>query len=140
MRILVVDDYEAVRKGICATLSSRLDIEVCGQAANGREAIWKARELNPDLIILDITMPILDGTSAAREIRKFMPDIPILFFSMHDSEQVVQQARAIGVQGLVVKTKSAETLLNAVDALINKQTFFPALGSNLHRPGGPTTR
>jgi DNA-binding NarL/FixJ family response regulator len=126
-----VDDYEAVRKGVCAILSSRLDIEVCGEAANGREAIRKARELNPDLIILDITMPILDGTSAAREIRKFMPAIPILFFSMHDSEQVVRQARAIGVQGFVIKTQAAETLLNAVDALINKQTFFPALGSNL---------
>jgi DNA-binding NarL/FixJ family response regulator len=130
LRILVVDDYEAVRKGICAILSSRFDIEVCGEAANGREAIQKARELNPDLIILDITMPILDGTRAAREIKKVMPDIPILFFSMHDSEQVVQQARAIGVQGLVTKTQAAMTLLNAVDALINKQTFFPALGSN----------
>jgi DNA-binding NarL/FixJ family response regulator len=130
LRILVVDDYEAVRKGICAILSSRLDIEVCGEAANGREAIQKARELNPDLIILDITMPLLDGKSAAREIRKFMPDVPILFFSMHDSEQVMQQARAIGVQGFVIKTQAAKTLLNAVDALINKQTFFPALGSN----------
>jgi two-component system response regulator NreC len=119
-----VDDCEAVRKGVCGILSSRLDIEVCGEAANGREAIRKARELNPDLIILDITMPILDGTSAAREIRKFMPDIPILFFSMHDSEQVVQQARAMGVQGFVIKTQAAETLLNAVDALNNKQTFF----------------
>jgi DNA-binding NarL/FixJ family response regulator len=124
LRILVVDDCEAVRKGVCGILSSRLDIEVCGEAANGREAIRKARELNPDLIILDITMPILDGTSAAREIRKFMPDIPILFFSMHDSEQVVQQARAMGVQGFVIKTQAAETLLNAVDALNNKQTFF----------------
>jgi DNA-binding NarL/FixJ family response regulator len=73
-------------------------------------------------------MPILDGKSAAREIRKCMPDISILFFSTHDSKQVVQKARAIGVQGFVIKTQGGETLLNAVDAP-NDQTFSPLWGA-----------
>jgi YesN/AraC family two-component response regulator len=78
VRVLIVDDYEAVRKGVCAILSSRLDIEVCGEAGNGKEAIDKATALRPDLIILDVTMPILNGFDAAREILKVLPDVPIL--------------------------------------------------------------
>ena len=73
LRILIVDDHEAVRKGVCAILSARLDIEVCGEAVNGKEAIEKTKELKPDLIILDVTMPVLNGFDAAREIRKILP-------------------------------------------------------------------
>lgn len=124
MRILIADDHEAVRKGLCAILSSRNDIEVCGEAANGKEAIEKALELSPDLIILDITMPELDGMGAAKEIKKFLPDVPILFFSMHDSKQLIRAAKLLGVQGCVNKAHAAEMVLNAVDALLQKQTFF----------------
>jgi CheY-like chemotaxis protein len=67
LRILIVDDHEAIRKGVCAILSARLDIEVCGEAANGKEAIAKTKELQPDLIILDVTMPVLSGFDDARE-------------------------------------------------------------------------
>ena len=70
MRILIADDHEAVRKGVCAILSAREDVEICGEAENGKEAIEKAHALKPDLIILDITMPVLSGFEAAREIRK----------------------------------------------------------------------
>src|ERR1700684_2611072 len=81
LRILVADDHESVRKGVCVILGTRADIEVCGEAANGREAIDKAQELKPDLIILDITMPVLSGIDAAEMIRKTLPNVPILFLS-----------------------------------------------------------
>ena len=125
MRCLLVDDHESVRAGVTAILSSRTDIEVCGEASNGREAVEKARELKPDLIILDVTMPVMDGINSAKEIRSFLPDVPILFFSMHDGIYLVHEAKMAGVQGFVSKTDARATLLDAVDALANKQTYFP---------------
>jgi DNA-binding NarL/FixJ family response regulator len=125
LRILIADDHEAVRKGVCAILSSRLDIEVCGEAVNGKEAVEKAKELRPDLIILDVTMPILNGFDVAREIRKSLPGIPLLMLSMHQSAQLVEEAKRIGVKGYVTKTQAAETLLKAVDAVCSDETFFP---------------
>ena len=125
IRILLVDDHESVRAGVTAILSSRTDIEVCGEASNGREAVEKARELHPDLIILDVTMPVMDGINSAKEIRSFLPDVPILFFSMHDGIYLVHEAKMAGVQGFVSKTDARATLLDAVDALANKQTYFP---------------
>jgi DNA-binding NarL/FixJ family response regulator len=125
LRILIADDHVAVRKGVCAILSSRLDLEVCGEAENGKEAVEKAKQLRPDLIILDVTMPVMSGFDAAREIAKILPEIPILMLSMHDSRQLAEEARKIGVKGYVAKTQAVETLLQAVDALLGKQTFYP---------------
>jgi two-component system nitrate/nitrite response regulator NarL len=125
MRCLLVDDHESVRAGVTAILSSRPDIEVCGEATNGREAVDKARELQPDLIILDVTMPVMDGINSAKEIRAFLPDVPILFFSMHDGVYLVHEAKMAGVQGFVSKTDARATLLDAVDAVVKKQTYFP---------------
>ena len=125
MRCLLVDDHESVRMGVTAILSSRPSIEICGEASNGKEAIEKARELQPDLIILDVTMPILDGINSAKEIRKFLPEVPILFFSMHNGVYLVHEAKLAGVQGFVSKTEARATLLHAVDALAKKQTYFP---------------
>jgi two-component system, NarL family, nitrate/nitrite response regulator NarL len=125
MRCLLVDDHESVRAGVTAILSSRANIEVCGEASNGREAVEKARELHPDLIILDVTMPVMDGINSAKEIRTFLPDVPILFFSMHDGVYLVHEAKMAGGQGFVSKTDASATLLDAVDALANKQTYFP---------------
>jgi DNA-binding NarL/FixJ family response regulator len=106
LRLLIADDHETVRKGIRSILASRSDIEVCGEAANGREAIDQAVELKPDLIILDINMPVLGGFAAAQEIKRLMPDVPILFFSMHESKRMVEEAKAIGIQGFVAKDRS----------------------------------
>jgi DNA-binding NarL/FixJ family response regulator len=124
LRILVADDHEAVRKGVCAILSAREDVEICGEAENGKEAIQKAHDLQPDLLILDITMPVLSGFEAAREIRKTLPHLPILILSMHESNQLIEEAKKIGVQGYVTKTQVGATLLQAVDALLRKETFF----------------
>src|ERR1700688_3700614 len=125
LRILVADDHESVRKGVCVILGTRDDIEVCGEAANGREAIDKALELKPDLIILDITMPIVSGIDAAEMIRKTLPSVPILFLSMHQSKQIIAEAKRVGVQGYVKKSDAAATLLHAVDALLRNEPFFP---------------
>jgi DNA-binding NarL/FixJ family response regulator len=130
MRCLLVDDHESVRVGVTAILSSRPDIQICGEASNGKEAVEKARELKPDLIILDVTMPVLDGINSAKEIRKFMPDVPILFFSMHNGVYLVHEAKLAGVQGFVSKTDARATLLDAVDALVKKQTYFPDRGTS----------
>ena len=128
MRILVADDHETVHKGVCAILSSRLDLEVCGEAANGKEAIEKAKTLRPDLIILDVTMPVMNGFDAARELTKILPEIPILMLSMHESIQLVEEAKRIGVKGYVAKNQATDTLLQAVHALLGKAIFYPSPG------------
>ncbi len=106
-------------------LSSRKDLHICAEAKDGKEAIEKANEFKPDLVILDITMPVLSGFEAAREIRKTLPDVPMLILSMHESNQLVEEAKKLGVQGYVTKTQVGTTLLLAIDALLKKQTFFP---------------
>src|ERR1700719_722016 len=130
MRCLLVDDHESVRMGVTAILSSRPDIQICGEASNGKEAVEKARELQPDLIILDVTMPVLDGINSAKEIRKFLPDVPILFFSMHNGVYLVHEAKLAGVQGFVNKTDARATLLDAIDALAKKENYFPDHGAS----------
>jgi len=133
MRCLLVDDHESVRMGVTAILSSRSNIEVCGEAVNGQEAVEKARDLKPDLIIMDVNMPVLDGIHSAKEIRTFLPDVPILFFSMHDGVYLVHEAKMAGGQGFVNKSDARATLLDAVDALIKKQTYFPDRSTSTRR-------
>jgi DNA-binding NarL/FixJ family response regulator len=125
VRIVVADDQEVVRKRVVATLLSRGDLEVCAEASNGKEAVQKTKELNPDLVILDITMPELNGLDAARQIRLFAPNMPILILSVHKSKQVVEEAKKIGVRGYVTKGDAIQKLLLAVDTVLQNQTFFP---------------
>jgi DNA-binding NarL/FixJ family response regulator len=125
LRILIADDHEIVRKGICSILESRKNIDICGEASNGQDAVEKASQLNPDLIILDVTMPNLDGFAAARQIRTFLPEVPILILSMHAGPSVVREAQQAGAQGFVSKSEAGHVLLKAVDAVLQGQTFFP---------------
>jgi DNA-binding NarL/FixJ family response regulator len=127
LRVLIADDHAAVRKGVCTILTQRLDLEVCGEAENGREAIEKAKALEPDLIILDVTMPVLSGFEAAREIRKVLPKTPILILTMHGSRQLVEEAKRLGLNGYVGKTQATETLLQAVDIVLTGGTFYPPI-------------
>jgi DNA-binding NarL/FixJ family response regulator len=124
LKVLIADDHEAVRRGVCAILSSRKDVEICWEAENGKDAVDQALANKPDLIILDITMPVFSGFEAAREIRKKMPKVSILILSMHESNQLIAEAKKIGVQGYVTKTQVGSTLLLAVDALLRNETFF----------------
>src|SRR6267143_5196135 len=123
LRVLVADDHEMIRLGLCELLQSR-QIEICAQATNGGEAVEKSRQLSPDLIILDISMPVLGGIEAARQIRVFLPDVPILFFSTHNASHLVALVQSVGAQGFVAKDQMAATLLEAIEALREKKTFF----------------
>ncbi len=126
VRILVADDQEGVRRRVIATLVSHEGYEVCGEAVTGLEAVEKARELKPDLIILDVTMPEMNGLDAASRIRAFAPKTPILILSVHKSRQLIEEARRIGVRGYVTKGEEVQKLVQAVDAVLQNETFFPA--------------
>jgi DNA-binding NarL/FixJ family response regulator len=110
-----------------------LGVEICGEAVNGREAIDKAKELNPDVIILDVTMPVLGGFDAARLIRKLLPDTPIIMLTMHESNQLVQEAKKLGVNGYVAKSQAGQVLLQAVDTVLKNQMFYPDPAQDIQR-------
>ena len=126
VQILVADDREAIRRQVRLILASRPNLEVCAEAADGTEAVEKTRELNPDLVVLDITMPKMNGLEAAREIKSFAPEIPILILTVHKSKQLMEEAAKIGVRGYVTKADASQNLLTAVDAVLQKMTFFPS--------------
>jgi DNA-binding NarL/FixJ family response regulator len=124
VRILIADDHEVVRKGVRSILQSQQNLEVVGEATNGQEAVRKATQLQPDLIVLDVSMPILDGFSAAKQIKQALPTVPILMLSMHAGAEMVRASKAAGAQGFVTKTEVASVLLKAVDALLQGYTCF----------------
>jgi len=125
VRILVADDQEGVRKRVIAILTSRKGFEVCGEAITGKEAVQLAKELKPDLIVLDITMPEVNGLDAARQIRDVAPDTLILILSVHKSSQLMEEARKVGVRGYVTKGEAVQKLVQAVDAVLQDRSFFP---------------
>jgi DNA-binding NarL/FixJ family response regulator len=125
VRILVADDQEGVRKRVIATLGSRKGFEVCGEASTGKEAVQLAKELKPDLIVLDITMPEMNGLDAARHIRDFAPDTLVLILSVHKSRQLMEEARKVGVRGYVTKGEAVQKLVQAVDSILQDRSFFP---------------
>jgi DNA-binding NarL/FixJ family response regulator len=125
VRILVADDQEGVRKRVIATLTSREDFEVCGEASTGKEAVRLAKDLKPDLIVLDITMPEMNGLDAARQIRASAPDALILILSVHKSKQLMEEARKAGVRGYVTKGETVQKLVQAVEAVLQDRSFFP---------------
>ena len=108
IRVLVVDDYERFRRIVCSTLGKRRDLQVVGEASDGLEAVHKAEELQPDLIVLDIGLPTLNGIEAARRIHKLCPECKILFVSQESSADLVQEALGPGARGYVVKTACAK--------------------------------
>ena len=125
IRVLIADDHDAIRKGV-ATILSHDGIEVCGEASNGIEAVTNAVQLRPDIVILDLTMPLMGGFEAARKLHKVLPDIPILIYSMHGSDQLIKEIRRLGLQGFVSKSDISKVLPEAVNAVVvQKATFFP---------------
>ena len=116
-RILLVDDHEVVRKGIRQMLDRHWSI--CGEAVNGQQAVEKAVELKPDLILMDISMPVLNGLQATRKIRQLQIPTKIAILSMHDSGEMAILAKEAGADACLVKTCGTEELLKAVEALLN---------------------
>jgi DNA-binding NarL/FixJ family response regulator len=122
-RILVVDDHEGVRKQICALLRSETGFEVISEAVNGLEAVGHAAELQPDVIVLDVTMPTLGGIEAAVRIRRVAPNSKIVFLSQHDSEKIAQAALATGALGYVTKLAVSTDLIAAIKAVLEGKKF-----------------
>src|SRR5271169_6800935 len=124
LRILIADDHDLMRRGIKGMLQSHAGWEICGEAHTGREAVSKAQELKPDIAILDISMPDLNGVDAARRIRKESPSTEILILSVHYSDQLIRDILEAGVRGYIVKSDSDRDLLIAVETLANHKPFF----------------
>ena len=123
LRILVVDDHEGVRKQICALLRRETGFEVISEAANGLESVRRAAELQPDVIVLDVTMPTLGGIEAAVRIRRVAPNSKIVFLSQHDSEKIAQAALATGALGYVTKLAVSTDLIAAIKAVLEGKKF-----------------
>ncbi|HWY60117.1 MAG TPA: response regulator [Terriglobales bacterium] len=132
VRILVVDDYEPFRRFICSTLGKRQELQIVGEASDGLEAVHKAEELQPDLIVLDIGLPILNGIVAARQIRSLSPRSKILFVSQESSADIAQEAFTLGALGYIVKAYAGNELLPAVDAVLSNRRFISSGLSGRH--------
>ncbi len=124
LRILVADDHDLMRRGIRALLQSHEGWQICGEAKTGREAVKKAEELKPDVVILDISMPELNGVEAARRIRKASANTEVLILSMHYSDQLIREIVDAGIRGYIVKSDSDRDLIIAVETLAKHQPFF----------------
>jgi DNA-binding NarL/FixJ family response regulator len=124
LRILIADDHEVARKGIRSVLEEHPGWEVCCEAKDGREAVEGAATLNPDIFLLDVGMPNLNGLDAARQILANDPDARILILTVHDSEQTVREVLAVGASGFLLKSDAGRELVAAVEALQNRRTFF----------------
>jgi DNA-binding NarL/FixJ family response regulator len=123
VRVLVVEDFELFRKFVTSTLAGVRDLQVIGEASDGLAAVQKAVELQPDLILLDIGLPAVNGFEAARQIRKLVPESKLVFLSQESSADVVQEALSIGAWGYVVKTRAGTELLAAVEAVMSGKRF-----------------
>ena len=121
--VLVVEDYEPFRQYVCSKLGKRTDLHIVGEVADGLEAVQKAEELLPDLILLDIGLPTLGGVEAAQRIRELSPQSRILFVSQENSVHVVRGALAEGAKGYVAKTDARRKLMTAVDAVLRGEQF-----------------
>ena len=128
LRILIVDDEKAVRSALARLLATRNEWQVVGEAPNGAAAIGMARQLKPDIVIMDITMPEMSGLEATPEIKKALPTAEVLIFTQHDSTQMIQQARKAGASGYLLKSQ-ANWLVAAVEAMGQHKPFFE--GKNL---------
>ena len=124
LRILIADDHEFVRKGVRSLLERRPEWEICGEAATGQAAISETQKLEPDIILLDITMPDLNGLEALPEILKAQPEAKVLILTVHESVEVVTKALSAGASGMVSKSDAAHDLIRAVEALSRQRGFI----------------
>ncbi len=114
IRVLIVDDHKIVREGLASLLSEQSDIEVTGQAGNGREAVDLVCKLNPDVVIMDVSMPLMNGDEATRQIKMMRPETRIIALSMFEDTKMIQQMYRAGAESYVLKTAASSSLLSAI--------------------------
>jgi DNA-binding NarL/FixJ family response regulator len=145
LRILIADDHEVVRAGVRSLLECQSDCEICGEAVTGRQAVALAQQLKPDIAVLDITMPELNGLDAARQILKTVPGVQVLILSVHESEELVREIIEIGAHGYILKSDAGHELAAAVRALRRRESYFASKVAQIvlraylrKQHGGPT--
>lgn len=128
LRILIAEDHTTVREGVKLIIESQPDMEVCGEAGDGREAIKLAQQLKPDVLVMDISMPELNGLKAAAKLKRIMPEIKILTLTRHTDEAYLQELLQAGVSGYVLKQSASSELIRAIRAVANDDNFLdPAI-------------
>lgn len=126
VRVLIADDHEVMRMGIRNLIQFRSGWSVCAEASNGQEAVEKTLQFHPDVVVMDLTMPVMNGLEAAREIVRTQPEIPVILFSLHVSDDLYPDLQKEGIRGAVAKADAARDLTQAVEAVLRGATFFPA--------------
>jgi len=131
LRVLIADDHEIVRTGVRAVVESQPGWEVCGEAANGAEVLDLALSSRPNVAILDVSLPGLNGIAAARQLKQALPGSEVLLFSMHDDEETILGGLAAGARGYLLKTDGDAQLVAAISALAAHRSYFSPLVSDL---------
>jgi DNA-binding NarL/FixJ family response regulator len=131
VRILIADDHEVVRRGLRAMLETVADWSVCGEATTGEDAVQQAKELAPDIIVMDITMPESNGLDATRKIREILPQAEVLVLTMHDSEQILREVFDAGARGYLLKSDAGQDLVRAIEALLDHRVFISSRATEL---------
>jgi len=124
VRVLVADDHEAVLEGVRALLEREAGLEVCGVASNGRDAVTYATKMKPDVVVLDMTMPDLDGISAIRQIKRALPETEVVVYSAHSSEEVIEEAFDAGAKSYIGKAGTSRDLIDAIRSVAEHKPFF----------------
>jgi len=140
LRILIADDHDIIRRGLKQLIHSHPGWEVCAEAKTGREAVALAEQHNPDVIVMDISMPELNGLEAAQRIHKMLPKTGIAILSLHFSDQLVRDIVAAGARAYITKSDADRDLVSAVEALSNRRTFFTARAAEILLSGFSDTR
>jgi DNA-binding NarL/FixJ family response regulator len=131
MRILVADDHDIVRRGLKHLLTSRAGWEVCAEAKTGREAVTLAEQMKPEVVVMDISMPDLNGLEAARRIRKQLPKTEIVILTLHFSDQLVRDIVEAGARAYIMKGDAERDLVTAVEAVASRRSFFTARADDM---------
>jgi DNA-binding NarL/FixJ family response regulator len=124
LRILVADDHEALREGVCHLLERQSGWHVCGVAANGRDAVEQTKKLRPDIAILDMDMPEIDGLTAGRQIKRLNAAAEVLIFTAHETDELIKDVFQCGIKGYVRKSEASTHLVDAIKALAQHKPFF----------------